>query len=166
MKISVKMTGLEEMIQKLKIFEEQLDLEITRQATRDASQVILEAMQSRAPVRIDEKTPGSRSMEPGELKASLRFRVKRKRYGVFFATIGPDKRHRGLANSVEYGHRLVKGGKSRVKKSGMVAGTGRVVGHVPAHPFLRPAIDETAQAAIDAYGKTMWALSKEILTRG
>jgi hypothetical protein len=67
---------------------------------------------------------------------------------------------------VEYGHRLVKGGSSRVGKNGSIRGIGREIGHVAAKPFIRPAIDESAQGAIEAYGRTMWALSKEILTNG
>jgi hypothetical protein len=62
-----------------------------------------------------------------------------------------------IAHLVEYGHVQVKGGKvSRAKTSAGIAAaklsgdfTGTVVGHVPAHPFLRPAYDETRDQMVE-----------------
>lgn len=52
------------------------------------------------------------------------------------------------AHLVEYGHQLVKGGP--------LDGDGKVVGHVPAHPFLRPAYDEQQENAVRAIGLTLF----------
>lgn len=50
---------------------------------------------------------------------------------------------------VEYGHRLVRGGRLASKKN--KSGKGTVIGQVPPHPFLRPAFEAAADAAIDAF---------------
>jgi hypothetical protein len=65
-----------------------------------------------------------------------------------------------IAHVVEYGHVLVTGGKvSRAKTSAGIAAaklsgdfTGTIVGHVPAHPFLRPAYDETKDQMVSNVG--------------
>jgi hypothetical protein len=49
-----------------------------------------------------------------------------------------------LALWVEYGHRMVTHKPGR-----------KQVGDVPAHPFMRPAFDASAEAAIDAFGEAL-----------
>jgi len=57
------------------------------------------------------------------------------------------------AHLVEFGHRLVVGG--RLQGRGRTGTGGRVVGQVPAYPFLRPAADENAEAAVAIIGQTL-----------
>ena len=66
------------------------------------------------------------------------------------------------AHLVEFGHRLVVGGRlgrRRALKSGPrkgeITGGGRVIGQVPAYPFLRPAADENAETAVRLIGSTL-----------
>jgi len=51
------------------------------------------------------------------------------------------------AHLVEFGHRMVVGGK--------LGSGGRVVGQVPAYPFLRPAADENMEATVQIIGESL-----------
>jgi len=51
------------------------------------------------------------------------------------------------AHFVEFGHRMVVGGK--------LGSGGRVVGQVPAYPFLRPAADENMEATVQIIGESL-----------
>lgn len=67
-----------------------------------------------------------------------------------------------IALWVEYGHRQVTGG--RLTKEGK--GPGRLVGTVEPHPFMRPAFDASADAAIDAFASSLDASLREGLLNG
>lgn len=63
------------------------------------------------------------------------------------------------AHLVEFGHRMVVGGQvggrrvlQRGPRKGETVGGGRVVGFVPAYPFLRPAADENAETSVRLIG--------------
>jgi hypothetical protein len=67
-----------------------------------------------------------------------------------------------IAQLREFGHRMVVGGKlgrRRVLQSGPnkgeTVGGGRVIGQVPAYPFMRPAADENAELAVRIMGTTL-----------
>jgi HK97 gp10 family phage protein len=145
----LQVTGLDEMQGKVKLVQQAMREDVVRQAARAGAGVILGAMQARAPERVDMPTAESTSLPPGAIKASLRISIAKMRAGLVTAKIGPTKKIKGLVAAVEYGHRLIKGGWSRVTAK-RVAGPGKVIGHVPAHPFLRPAFDESASDAIAA----------------
>lgn len=53
-----------------------------------------------------------------------------------------------IAHLREFGHRMVVGGKRR-------GGGGRIIGQVPAYPFLRPAADENAEGSVRLIGTTL-----------
>lgn len=58
---------------------------------------------------------------------------------------------------LEWGARVVRGGYSKVFKSGKMRGKGKQVGYQPARPFLRPAWDATKGNFLPRFGAAMWA---------
>lgn len=140
--------GVEEMRGKLKYLRGVFRDDVIRKASRAGAKVIQEEMITRAPL-LDHKSPRSTAQDPGTLKKSIRTLVRKPQDGVGEAIIGP-LRDSFLARWVEYGHRLVKGGYSRMHKSGRgYRGPGRQVGFVPAHPFLRPAFEASRRRALE-----------------
>lgn len=138
-----------------------------RRAVRAGAQVIAEAMISRAPV-LDEKTAGSNSLDPGDLKAGVSART-RQIDGQIVGLAGPKGKQGRIgkvAYNVEYGHRMVVGGKSRLNSVGQFTGEGKAVGDVPAHPFLRPAFEASAGEAIDAMAVELREELKGTATNG
>ena len=77
------------------------------------------------------------------------------------AVVGFGKLTRAVAGWVELGHRLVRGGYSKVLKNGKVRGPGRQVGTVAAHPFVRPAYEASVDAANQAFAETFAAEIKK-----
>ena len=67
------------------------------------------------------------------------------------ASVGFGGKQGHVANEVEYGHVMVTHLPDK-----------RVVGHVPAHPFMRPAFDASADQALDAFTTSLEATLKEI----
>ncbi len=124
---------------------------IARHAMRAGGRVIQAAITEDAPVRTDAWS--GTALPPGALKSDITLKVVKEPDGSISAIIAPGARSRHVAKFVEYGHRLVKGGKSR-KRGGTLGqsyvGSGGVVGEVPAHPFIRPAFERSEPAAQDA----------------
>lgn len=123
---------------------------IIRHAVREGGRVVQAAITEAAPVRPD--LPSGTALPPGALKNDIVVKVRKEPDGSISAYIEPGSRTRYAAVLVEWGHRLVRGGRS--KRSGILGqsyvGPGRVVGEVPAHPFVRPAFDASEAAAQDA----------------
>lgn len=137
-----------------------------RRAVRAGARVIAEAMISRAPV-LDHTTARSTSLDPGDLKAGVSART-RQEDGQTVGLAGPkgkEGRIGKVAYNVEYGHRMVVGGKSKLNSVGQFVGDGKVVGDVPPHPFLRPAFEASAGEALDAMalslGETLRGVGNE-----
>ena len=126
---------------------------IALDATKAASQVIADAMRERAPERVI-TTPHSNAIPRGALKRDIRVKATLDAdAGMVVATIGPSH-YAHVARWVEYGHRLVKGGSSKVLGSGKTSGAGAEIGEVPPHPFLRPAFGESLQQAMETFRAT------------
>jgi HK97 gp10 family phage protein len=153
MSMSMKIAGIPEMQGKLKLMQQATNEDATRRAVRAGSAAIREAMTAEAPV-LDEWTAKSTALEPGTLKEGIRFSVRKLKGGVFRGIIGPRRGTRRAAHLVEYGHLLIKGGKLRIGPKGPV-GDGKVIGHVPAHPFLRPAYESSWKLAIAAFAEVL-----------
>jgi HK97 gp10 family phage protein len=115
-------------------------------AIRAGARVIRDAMEEAAPV-LDKKTPGSNALPPGSLKAGMRVFVPQDE-SPKAALIGPAARVEYVARFVEYGHRIVSGGTSRLLPNGKTRGNGKVSTEVvPPHPFLRPAFESSIAGA-------------------
>lgn len=128
-----------------------------RRAVIAGAEVIGEAMVERAPV-LDGKTPGSDSLEPGDIRDGIKAwgrQIDGEPVG-FVGPVGKDGNIPKVAYLVEYGHRMVTGGKSTLGPDGKFRGGGKVSEQdVPAHPFLRPAFESSAAAAVEAVGEML-----------
>jgi HK97 gp10 family phage protein len=160
MPMSCKTIGIKEAQGKIKFLQNLVRDVATRKAVIAASNVIADAERSLAPV-LKIHSVDSTAKLPGTLRDSIQVVVKKYTDGFIEGFIGPKHGAGRAAHLVEFGHRLVKGGKSRIKLGG-IEGGGKVVGFVPAHPFLRPAFDANAQRALDVYNETMETLMKEL----
>jgi HK97 gp10 family phage protein len=150
-------TGLKEMVEKMEAIRRYVQNEGRKAALRAGGRVVKAAMVERTPVLI-EKAAGSNSLEPGTVKASIKVRVKQNGNDAI-CLIGPlsakDEVGRA-AYLVEYGHRMVTGGKSHLNAAGVFEGSGTAQEKdVPAYPFLRPAWEESNAAALDAIAESL-----------
>lgn len=143
-------TGSKAVLERMEAIRRYVQTEGRKKALRSGGAVIKAAMVEHTPILI-EKTAGSTSLEPGEVKASIRVRM-RQEDGQPVAHIGPRGGDVGkAAYNVEYGHRMVTGGRSRLNAAGVFDGPGVAAEKdVPAHPFLRPAFEESVGIAIEA----------------
>jgi len=149
MPMSLKTKGFPETQAGFARVRELVRTDATRSAVRVGGAVMVEEMKEGAPV-LDEKNAGSNALEPNALKTGIGLRVEPVRDGLVIAFIGPKRGTRRVAHLVEYGHRLIKGGKSYVTAAG-AQGPGKLIGEVPAHPFLRPAFETSWQRSIEAF---------------
>jgi HK97 gp10 family phage protein len=126
---------------------------IVRKALKKGAKIEQAAMRARAPERPD--LPSGTALPPGALKADIT--IGNTTDGENLAVIvGPGKYTRHAAGWVEYGHQMVVGGRRSVK-NGKVTGKGHLVtvngttlSVVPAHPWIRPAYEESATAVTTA----------------
>lgn len=115
----------------------------------EGAKIFQQAITDAAPIRPD--LPSGTALPPGELKGHIQIRLAKLRNGMIAAFIEPSKQNRHIARFVEYGHRLVRGGRLKNGRSG----TGKIVGTVAAHPFVRPAYESASSEAIDAVKRTI-----------
>lgn len=156
-------------VSRLKIDLEKIRLKMQNVAARKGvmagARLIAEAMIARTPEQI-EKQAGSNSLQPGEVKASIKVRSRTSRAGNPYALVGPTGKADGaarVAHLVEYGHRMVVGGKSRLNAVGKLVGSGKAKAEdVPPHPFLRPAYEESAKASQEVVAQTIDREMKKI----
>ena len=124
---------------------------IVRHAVREGGRVVQAAITDAAPVR--DELPSGTALPVGALKNDIIVKVRKEPDGSISAYIEPGSKTLHIARLVEYGHRLVRGGRSS-QRGGILGqsyvGPGRVVGEVPAHPFIRPAFEASEEAAQDA----------------
>jgi hypothetical protein len=103
----------------------------------------------------------------GALKSDITVTTHRYKDGTPYVTVQPGKYTARVAQWVEYGHRLVRGGYSKVLKNGKTRGIGKVIGDVAAHPFIRPAYEASRDAVADIIGKTLVAeIEKAVARKG
>ncbi len=138
--MDIQITGLERVQERLKRAGPTLAQKAYAKALRAGGEVLRKEVQGRAPIKTEE-FKGSNSLPPGALNADIQVRVKTTDQGGT-ASIGPTAKTAYVARFVELGHKQVSHGKKRGRK---------VIGHVPAHPFLRPALDAAGDAAIAAF---------------
>jgi HK97 gp10 family phage protein len=160
--MQIQFQGLTEMVAKLEKARVDMGGPEMKKALRAGGRVIQKAMEERAPV-LDAKTPGSDALEPGALKASIRVSVVEDD-GETAAIIGPNGKTAHVARFVEYGHRQVTGGQSKLLGNGTVRGAGKNTGKdVPPHPFLRPSFEESVGEAGEAIAASLSESFQEVL---
>lgn len=118
---------------------------IVRRAMRAGGRVVQAAITEAAPERPD--LPSGTALPVGALKSDIELHVTKERDGSISAYVEPGRLTRHAALWVEYGHKLVRGGRLK--------GGGAHVGEVPAHPFIRPAADASEAAALTAIEETL-----------
>ena len=149
--ISISVEGLSELQAKLdQLSTKQADTAI-RNALKAGAEIERAAISERAPIK--DTTGGS--LPDGALANDIVIRVKRSAAGFLYAVVGPDTYTAFVARMVEYGHRLVRGGRSRLLANGKTKGPGTQVGTVPAYPFIRPAFESTQQEVLDVMCQTL-----------
>lgn len=134
-----------------------------RKALRAGGRVIEDAMVERAPMMLEEKTPGSDSLEPGALKDGIRVAIIEGENGLE-ALIGPNSKVSHVARFVEYGHRQVSGGYLKLLGNGKSRGTGAAGIDVPAYPFLRPAFESSVGDVAAAMEESLQKSFREVLS--
>jgi HK97 gp10 family phage protein len=146
---SVHVQGLRELDAKLAELGADASKRIVQKSLRAAGSVILEAVTDAAPERPE--LPSGTALPVGALAADIGMRLGRDEDGLPAAIVSPGRLTRHVARWVEYGHRLVRGGRNRIGRGG----PGKVVGNVPAHPFIRPAFESSAEAAVATFVTTV-----------
>lgn len=154
MPAALKVDGAAELRRALKRVGVETGTQILGDALDKGAEVFLAAIVARAPVG-----------KTGNLKNGFRKRkrtVTRGARGLLVRAGVQQTKQGSHAMLVEFGHRIVVGGRAtRVRKNRrggrIIAGTGgRVVGQVPAHPFIRPAF-QAAAAQVDRMIETdLW----------
>jgi HK97 gp10 family phage protein len=145
---TASVTGLKELDRKLGELGDKQAKKIIRDALKAAGAVFEAAVRARAPVRSG-STSGT-ALPPGALKNDIDSVLGTTDDGgpaLPAVIVRPGKYTRRAAEWVEYGHRQVHGGYSKVLASGKRRGPGREVGAVPAHPFVRPAYEAAREEA-------------------
>lgn len=163
MPINASVTGVTEMQERIRALRAGIREQGVRDGVRAGAAVIRDAMIAAAPV-LDEKTANSTSLDPGAMKEDIRSRLRATdKQGFASSIIGPGAKTAHVAFWVEFGHRLVRGGHSKVLASGKTQGPGREVGFVPAHPFLRPAFEGSIDDALAAFAAKVRQFFMEVL---
>ncbi|HEY3363955.1 MAG TPA: HK97-gp10 family putative phage morphogenesis protein [Symbiobacteriaceae bacterium] len=125
----VEVQGLEEALQALELAIKALEPRETEKTLLEGAVIIRDEADSRVPVK------------EGRLKKALKAKIGRRRGRDFASAIAAtDRKISAAGHLVEFGHLLVKGGK--------LGEGGHVVGHVPPHPFFRPAFDASKERVL------------------
>ena len=146
MDFDLDMSGL---LAKLESLGQEVETAGKRRALRAGSQVVERAMYLGAPF-LSVKTAQSTSLEPGALRNGIRIYMYEDE-GEPVALVGPSAKVEHVARWVEYGHRSVHGGYSKVLANGKTRGPGKAGDvDVAAHPWIRPAFESSLNAAVEA----------------
>lgn len=135
--IQIDSKSLEE---KLKSLSQDMQDRIVNTALREGALVYRDAVSEAAPERTDGgPNEGSNSLPAGALKSDVIVQKvpKSSEYVVRFGKLTAH-----VARFVDEGHRLVRGGYSKLNKiTGKKRGPGKEVGSVAAYPFFRGAFE-------------------------
>lgn len=150
---SMKIEGLKEIDAKLSELKGRTARRIIKEAVLAGGKVLQGEVRLRAPVRGS--LPHGTALPPGALKSDIELRFGFSGDGLPAAIVKPGRYTAHVARWLEYGHRLVRGGYSRVLAGGRTRGRGREIktlsgGAVPAYPFIRPAFETAKIPAIEA----------------
>jgi hypothetical protein len=151
---TIQIEGLRELDAKLSEMKDSQIKRVIRHGLDAGGEAMRRSIAEAAPERPD--LPSGDALPAGAMKQDIE--VRRGRFeGLLAVFVGPGKYTRRQAGWVEYGHRLVRGGTSQLKRTifGNVKykGPGSEVGEVKAHSFIRLAYEgfreEAVQVAVD-----------------
>jgi len=106
------------------------------------------ALSAAAPVEEIPPSPNSTALPVGAVKSDFKIEQRRDDKGQPIVIVGPGYATRHVVRWLEYGHKIVQGGYSRVVKdknknhTSLRRGPGKVTGEVDPHPFVRRTWDE------------------------
>lgn len=172
--MGVKIVGLDELDEFLRTSPSEIANGPVRKGLQAGAAVMQAALAEAAPELMEPESPGSDALPPGALKSDIEVHVYVAQGGGS-AVIGPGKYTEHVARWVEYGHAMVRGGYSRVITNRWFAdgklrrGPGKVVGNVPAYPWIRPTVEATMEkalaAAYDVFGKEIIKIANRKVRR-
>jgi hypothetical protein len=143
---NASLPGLKELNAKLDALKGPAARHIIHDAVMDGGKVLQAEVQLRAPVRIPMQH--GTAIPPGALKSDIELAFGFSDDGLPAAIVKPGKYTKHVARWLEYGHRLVRGGYSKIMPGGYVRGPGRASSvDVPAYPFIRPAFETAREPA-------------------
>jgi hypothetical protein len=166
--LSCEVTGVESFESQLSKLDADLRHQIMQEALAQAGVVLAEAQQSHAPV-LPEGVRGGALDEPGELRDSVMVEVDMPTDGTAPGVkVGPARDTENIGPDlvgywVEIGHRNVRTrAEANAEKRGAMRRalvTAEQGGNdTPAHPWMHPAFDESADAALQKF--------QDVLTEG
>jgi hypothetical protein len=146
--IRIDTTEIEGLSEILERFPVEVQNRMVQRSLEQGAIVVRQAIMERAPVRADEKTLGSNSLPAGYVKADIRIAPRRSGRGWL---IGASAATAHVVRWLELGHVLIVGGKRKRGKGGVTINSGgKVIGNVPAKPFLRPGFDASWRSGLNA----------------
>jgi HK97 gp10 family phage protein len=152
--ISIEVQGLAELQRRLDDLRTEQATRILRKGLRAGAKWIQTELAEQAPVRP--VLPSGTALPPGALKSDMVIRTiyRGVAAGAAVITIGPGKFTAHVARWVEFGHRLVAGGRLSMSGRGKghlqrIRKTGKTV--TEANPFMRRAFETTEAVALSAF---------------
>jgi hypothetical protein len=152
--ITLDTSELDGFADRLGSFALEVQDKMLKQAVAAGAEVFMFGVMAKCPVDTDRATGESNQLKPGMLKADIRVAIGKTGRRCFIGA-GPTTAY--VMRWLERGHLLVKGGTiawTNGKRSRRGKG-GHVIGHVPAHPVLRPAFDQYNKAAVHAFAEEL-----------
>jgi len=148
-----RIQGLRELDAKMAQLGGDASTRIVRKGLRAAGMVFVESIQRSAAglKRWPQRTAESTALLLGAIADDIGMRMGKDDDGLPAAIVGPGPTTRHVAHFVEYGHRLVKGGRNRKGRGG----PGKVIGEVPQYPFIRTGFEGAAGTAVDTFVTTV-----------
>ena len=155
--MDLKITGFQELQRELESLEPKIRKKVLGKAVRAGSNIVKKDARAHAPKQAKSWEGMQYSVPPGTLKKGIIVRraTRQPRY-IVRDLIGFSKQA-WYGRLVEMGHKLVRGGRlaSGAKNKRKSSGGGKVIGHVAAKPFLRPAFDNNVDKVIAAMAKVL-----------
>lgn len=132
-----KIRGLDNLFRDLKALPDNLEKNVLRSAMLAAARELAELIRARAPVGGSGNPKGRMyaNFPPGSLRSSIQARARRGKKGEVSAGVG----------GAFYGKFVEKGHTMVTHKPGK-----RVVGHVPAYPFILPTAEASKERIVKA----------------
>jgi HK97 gp10 family phage protein len=163
------MPGFDVEVQGLDVLQRRLDelkgptvKRILNTALRAGGDVFKAAIEERTPVRED--LASGTALPPDALRHDIRVRtLSTGNDNTAAVAVGPGSLTSHVMRWLEWGHRMVKGGYSKVLASGRTRGPGVQTTLVPAHPVMRPAYEAVQSEALEAVVVT---LREELVRKG
>lgn len=144
--VEFHLDGFDRLAERLDQLAFELDGPVLEKMVRAGARVFKDELVLRTPELSEERSAKSDALPRGAIRDDIGVRTTRD-LGVFRAFVGPGKNTRYVARWVEYGHRLIKGGWSKLNGDGLAKGPGRFIKDIPPHPFIRPAYEAARKEA-------------------